>query len=164
MRKILLAISLVIIAGLAWGQRAETRGTATANSDTSIGKEARQLDLQSGTQLAAQLENALDARRAKPGDRVVLKTIQAVKKNGHVIVPKGAQLIGRVTDVQQQTKSNADSSIAVVFDRLRTGSTETAITANILSITKARSQGQTANDDVLGSDTMMTSSSTRSSS
>ena len=164
MKKILLAISLVVaIAGLAWGQRTETRGTATANSDTSIRKEGRQLDLQSGTQLAAQLENTLDARRAKPGDRVVLKTIQAVKKNGHVIVPKGAQLIGRVTDVQQQTKSNADSSIAVVFDRLRRGSTETAISANILSITKARSQGQTANDDVFGSDTM-TSSSARSSS
>src|SRR5258706_8566989 len=164
MKKILLAISLVVaIAGLAWGQRAETRGTATANSDTSVRKEGRQLDLQSGTQLAGQLENTLDARRAKPGDRVVLKTIQAVKKNGHVIVPKGAQLIGRVTDVQQQTKSNADSSIAVVFDRLRRGSTETAITANVLSITKARSQDQTANGDVFGSDTM-TSSSARSSS
>jgi len=118
--------------------------------------------LQSGTQLAAQLENSLDARHAKPGDRVVLKTIQAVKQDGHVIVPRGAQLIGRVTNVQQQTKSNAASSIAVVFDRLRTGSTETAITASILSITEARSHGQNANDDVFGSDTV-TSSSARSS-
>ena len=165
MKKILLAISLVVaMAGLAWGQRAETRGTATANSDTSVRKDRRELDLQSGTQLAAQLENTLDARRAKPGDRVVLKTIQAVKKNGHVIVPNGAELIGRVTDVQQQTKSNADSSIGVVFDRLRTGSTETAITANILSITKARSQGQTGNDDVFGSDTTTSSSARPSSS
>src|SRR6266436_2208433 len=134
MKKILLAISLVVaIAGLAWGQRAETRGTATANSDTSVRKQGRQLELQSGTQLAAQLENTLDARRAKPGDRVALKTIQAVKQDGHVVVPKGAQLIGHVTDVQQQTKSSAESSIGVVIDRLRTGVTETPITASILS-------------------------------
>src|SRR5258707_12033620 len=134
MKKILLAISFVItMAGFAWGQRAETRGSATANSDTSIRKDGRQIDLQSGTQIAAQLENTLDARRAKPGDRVVLKTLQAVKQDGHVVVPKGAQLIGHVTDVQQQTKSNAESSIGIVIDRLRTGSTETPITAGVLS-------------------------------
>src|SRR5258708_39338440 len=122
MKKLLLSISLVMtMTGLARGQGAETRGSATANNDTSVKKQGRQIDLQSGTQLAAQLENSLDARRAKSGDRVVLRTIQAVRQDGHVIVPKGAQLIGHVTAVQQQTKSNAESSIAVVFDRLRTG-------------------------------------------
>src|SRR3982074_2023965 len=100
MKNILLAISLVVaMAGFAWGQGTETRGSVTANNDTSLRKAGRQLNLQSGTQLAAQLENTLDARRAKPGDRVVLKTVQAVKQNGHVVVPKGAQLIGHVTDV-----------------------------------------------------------------
>jgi hypothetical protein len=159
MKKFLLSILIILtMAGLSAGQSVDTRGTATASNDTSVRKNGQQIDLQSGTQLAAQLENSLDARRAKSGDRVVLKTIEAVKQNGHVIVPKGAQLIGRVTDVQQQTKSNAESSIAVVFDRLRTGSTETQITATILSITQARSQGQTANNDLFGSDTSASSS------
>jgi hypothetical protein len=150
----------VAVAGLAWGQQAETRGSATANNDTSVKKQGRQIDLQSGTQIAAQLENTLDARRAKPGDRVVLKTIQAVKQEGHVVVPKGAQLIGHVTDVQQQTKSNAESSIGIVIDRLRTGSTETPITASILAITQARSRAQSSNNDLFESDTMAQSSST----
>src|SRR5258708_9983837 len=165
MKKLFLAISIIgTRAGLAWGQGADTRGSAKASNNTSARKAGRQIDLQSGTQLAAQLENSLDARHAKPGDRVVLKTNQAVKQEGRVIVPKGAQLIGRVTDVQQQTKSNAESSISVVFDRLQTGSTETAITASILSITQARSQGQSANNDVFGSDTMASSSARSSSS
>lgn len=164
MKRLLLAISIVgTLIGTAWGQGADTRGSATANSNTSARKAGRQLDLQSGTQLAAQLETTLDARHAKTGDRVVLKTVQAVKQDGHVIIPKGAQLIGRVTEVQHQTKSNAESSIAVVFDRLRTGSTETQITASILSITQARSQRQSTNNDLFQSDTM-SSSSTRSSS
>ena len=160
MKQLFLAISLVVaVAGLAWGQKAETRGSATANNDTSVKKQGRQIDLRSGTQIAAQLENTLDARRAKPGDRVSLKTIQAVKQDGHVVVPKGAQLIGHVTDVQQQTKSNAESSIGVVIDRLRTGSTETPITASVLSITQARSRAQSSNNDLFESDTMAQSSS-----
>lgn len=165
MKKLLLAISLAIaVAGLALGQKAESRGSASANSDTSVKKQGRQIDLQSGTQLSAQLENTLDARHAKPGDRVVLKTVQSVKQNGQVIVPKGAQLIGHVTDVHQQTKSNAESSIGVVIDRLRSGSTEIPITASILSITQARSRAQASNNDLFESDTMAQSSSSARSS
>jgi hypothetical protein len=166
MKKLVPAIALIVaVAAVAVGQNAQTRGSATANSDTSVRKQGRQVELQSGTQLAAQLENTLDAKRAKAGDRVVLKTVQAVKQNGQVVVPKGAQLVGHVTDVQQQTKSNAESSIGVVIDRLRTGSTETPITASILSITQTRSNTQASNNDLFESDTMaQSSSSARSSS
>jgi hypothetical protein len=160
MKRFVLAVLLSIaLAGLAVGQKAESRGNASAGSNASASKQGRQIDLQSGTQLSAQLENTLDARHAKPGDRVVMKTTQAVKQDGRVIVPKGAQLIGHVTEVQQRSKSNAESSIGVVVDRLRTGSTETPITASILSITQARSQAQASNNDLLGSDTMAQSSS-----
>jgi hypothetical protein len=165
MKKFLIAVSLsMVLTGLALGQTAESRGSASASNNTSVKKSGRQIDLQSGTQLSAQLENTLDARRAKPGDRVVLKTVQAVKQNGQVIVPKGAQLIGHLTDVQQQTKSNAASSIAVVIDRLRTGSTEIPITTSILSITQARSRTQAGNNDLFESDTMAQSSARSSSS
>src|SRR5258706_12855097 len=160
MKRFVLAVLLSIaLAGLAVGQKAESRGNASAGSNASASKQGRQIDLQSGTQLSAQLENTLDARHAKPGDRVVMKTTQAVKQDGRVIVPKGAQLIGHVTEVQQRSKSNAESSIGVVVDRLRTGSTETPITASILSITQARSRAQASNNDLLGSDTMAQSSS-----
>lgn len=150
------------MAGVALGQTTQTRSRTAASNETSAAKQGRQVILQSNTQLAAQLENSLDARRAKPGDRVVLKTVSAVKQNGETIVPKGARLIGHVTDVQQQTKATGESHIGILFDRLRTGSTETPITASILSITQARTQAQASND-LFQSDTM-SSSSTRSSS
>lgn len=164
MKKLVLAVSLsMALAGLALGQKAESRGSASAGSNTSVSKQGRQIDLQSGTQLSAQLENTLDARHAKPGDRVVLKTVSAVKQDGKVIVPKGAQLIGHVTGVRQQTKSSGESSIGVVIDRLRSGSTETPITASILSITQVHSAARASNNDLFESDTM-TQSSARSSS
>jgi len=163
MKKIILGLSLAIaMAGVALGQTTSTRSRTVASNETSAAKQG-QVNLQSGTQLAAQLENSLDARRAKPGDRVVLKTVSAVKQNGQTVVPKGARLIGNVTDVQQQTKATGESHIGILFDSLRTGSTETPITATIVSITRAQTRART-NNDLLESDTMASSSARSSSS
>src|SRR2546430_11297810 len=166
MKKIFCTMSLVVaLSAIAVAQTTSTSGSTQASNSTSAQKQGRQIDLQSDTQLAAQLENALDARHAKVGDRVILKTTQAVKQNGQVVIPKGAQLIGRITDVQQQTKSNGESHLALAFDRLRSGSTEVPITASILSITQAHNRAQ-SNDSSIDSDLMGQSSagSTRSSS
>ena len=164
MKKIIVALSIgIAMAAVASGQMTDTRARTTASNETSASKQGRQVNLQSGTQLAAQLENSLDARHAKPGDRVVLKTVSAVKQNGETVVPKGARLIGHVTEVQQQTKANAESRVGVVFDSLRTGSTATPITATIVSITQARTQTR-ANNDLFESDTMSSSTARSSSS
>jgi len=161
MRKIFFAILLMIaVSGIIVGQKANTSGSAS----TSAQKQGRQIDLLAETQLAAQLQSALDARHAKVGDRVILKTTEAIKQNGKVVVPRGAQLIGRVTDVQQQTKETGESHIGLLIDRLRSDSMEMPITASILSITQARSRPQ-ANNSSIDSDVMdQSSASTRSSS
>jgi hypothetical protein len=158
MKKIIPGLLLVTaITGVALGQTTSTRSRTVAGNQTSASKQGRQVNLQSGTQLAAQLENSLDARHAKPGDRVVLKTVSAIKQNGETVVPKGARLIGHITDVQQQTKATGESHIGILFDSLRTGSTETPITATIVSITQAQTQAR-ANSDLLESDSMSSSS------
>lgn len=168
MKKVFLAISLTIaVAAIASAQKASTRGSAATSSESSVRKEGGQIDLQSGTQLAAQLESALDVRHAKTGDRVVLKTTQAIKQNGQVVIQKGARLIGHVTDVQRQTKSTGESHIGLVFDRLRSGSTEIPITASILSITQARGRAQSGNSsmeaDAMSQSSMNAGSSSRTS-
>jgi hypothetical protein len=161
-RLLFLILTVAISAALVQAQKSSTATSATATSETTASKQGRQVNLQSNTHLAAQLENSLDARHARVGDRVALKTTQAVKQNGEVIVPKGAQLLGHVTEVQQRTKSNSESRIGVVFDRLQKGSLDMPITATITSITQARSQAR-AGGSSLDSD-MMASSNARSSS
>ena len=165
MKKILCTMALVVaLSAIAMAQTTSTSGSTRTSNRSSAQKQGRQVDLQSDTQMAAQLQNALDTRHAKVGDRVILKTAQAVKQNGQVVIPKGAQLIGRVTDVQQKTKSNGESHLAMVFDRLRSGSSEMPITASILSVTQARAHAQ-SNDSSIDSDLMgQSSASTRSSS
>jgi hypothetical protein len=154
MKRFLLAtvlIGTVAFSGLAQ----KTKTQANASNETSAEAKGREINLQSATQIAAQLQGGLDAKHAKVGDRVVLKTTQAVKENGEVVIPKGAQLIGHVTDVQQQTKSSGESHIGLLFDQLRSGSSQIPISASIISITQARSS---ANNTGMESDTMAGSS------
>lgn len=139
-RLLLIVLTLTVSSGLGLAQKAKTSGSASANNETSVSKQEREVNLASNTSLAAQLESALDARKAKVGDRVVLKTTQAVKQNGEVIVPKGARLLGHVTEVAQRTKENGASRIGVAFDRLQKGALDMPITASVVSITQARSQ------------------------
>ena len=158
MKKLFFATGLIVaVAFTGLAQKTKTQANTNANSEASAQAKGRQINLQSATQIAAQLQGTLDARHAKVGDRVVLKTTEAVKENGQVIIPKGAELIGHVTTVQQQTKSSAESHIGLVFDQLRSGSSQVPITASILSITQARSRAQTNNAD-LETETMARSS------
>ena len=152
-RLLLVILALAVSTSVAVAQQTKTSGRASAGNETSVSKQGRELNLASNTALAAQLENSLDVRHAKVGDRVVLKTTQAVKQNGEVLVPKGAKLIGRVTEVQERTKANGVSRIGVAFERLQKGALNMPITASIVSITTARSQTR-AMDSSVDSDTM----------
>jgi len=140
-------------------QESRTRARAVGSNNSSVQQSGDGgLQIASGTQLAAQLETTLDARKARVGDRVVLRTTETLKSNGQVVAKKGARLIGRVTDVQQRTKSNAESRIGLVFDRLESGSLVTPISATITSITQARASARSSNDDFgASSDTRATS-------
>lgn len=135
----------------------------TTNAANARDRQDRQINLQSQTRVAAQLQGGLDARHARAGDRVILKTTEAVKQDGRVIIPKGAQLIGRVTQVQQHTKENGESQITLLFDQIRSGSLELPITASILSITQGRANTQAENSTVDTDLTGQSSASTRAS-
>src|SRR2546421_6831308 len=156
-RLLLVVLTVAVSASLGYAQKSRTNGSTSASNETSASKQGRQVNLASNTALAAQLENSLDARHAKVGDRVALRTTQAVKQNGETIVPKGARLLGHVTEVQQRSKSNSESRIGVAFDRLQKGALDMPITASIVSITQARSQASAANSS-LDSDAMSSSS------
>lgn len=112
-------------------QQAQSRQTKAAQSnDKQSGVQASASDsanasanaggtsagLSSGTTINTELQTTLDARKCHPGQRVVAKTTQDVKQDGHVVLRKGTQLIGHVTEAQARTKANAESSVGIVFD------------------------------------------------
>jgi hypothetical protein len=163
MNKVYLGIIVVLafaVAGL--GQTNKKQKTAPLADEPQAG----QVLLTSGTNINAELQKTLDVNNAKVGDQIVLKTTQSIKKNGDVVIPKGSQLIGRVTDVQRRTKDNAQSRIGMIFDRIQGKQISMPLTATLVSITNATAHTQVGDSlmsDVSGS-SQTSASTTRSSS
>lgn len=133
-------------------QKVRSEKSAKGNSTSEI--TSGESVLQTGTNIEAQLQSMVDVRKSKVGDQVILKTTKTIKQNGEVLVPKGTNLVGRITEVQRKSKENATSRVGMVFDRIQGKRLDTPINLSIVSVAAARA-GATAGDlfagDVSGS-------------
>jgi hypothetical protein len=145
MKKSIIAICGILLSGTI--SFAQQTGSASANS---------RLGIESGTNVDAELQSTVDVKKAKVGDQVILKTRKAIKRNGQTVLPKGTNLIGRITQVQQKTKENASSKISMVFDRAQGGDLAGPINASIVAITSAQTSaalGDTMDTGISGGST-----------
>jgi hypothetical protein len=171
MKRTILAVTLSLVCGLVVNaQTANTHARGEASNQTSSAVSARDnsINLDSGTRLAGELQSTIDARKAKVGDQVVLKTTQAIKSQGRTVVGKGSRLIGHVTEVSQSTGSNGESRVGLLFDRLEGGSLNIPIAATITSVVNARASARANDEDLFasnasGSTSSRTSAGSRSS-
>ncbi len=167
MKRIILTAGLSLVFGLAVSaQTANTSARGEASNQTSSAASARNksINLDSGTRLAGELQSTLDARKAKVGDQVVLKTTQAIKSQGRTVVGKGSRLIGHVTEVSQKSKSNGESRVGLLFDRLEGGSLNMPIAATITSVVNGAGRARANDQDIFASDASSATSSRASSS
>ena len=134
---IILAAGAVFVCALAPGQAAaqasasgssstaaqasgdKSGAQASANPSTSASAQAGQssVSLSSGTTVNAALTQPVDAKKNKTGDQVTAKATQGVKSEGRVIIPKGSELIGHVTQCKARSKEEKESAVGMVFDR-----------------------------------------------
>src|SRR5258708_1102899 len=178
MKRIILFTGLILtLAAFGFGQKQDRRAASSSTSgsgsasSSSKASSDRGIMLDSGTRINGELQNAIDVKKSKVGDQVLLKTTKDIKQNGKTVVAKGSNLFGRITEVQQKTKSNGQSRLGMVFDRLEGRNLDTPISASIVSITNATanaaansSLGDMADANVFGSSRTSTRSSTRTSS
>ncbi len=166
MKRTLLSISLTLVCGFALNaQTAKTNASGAVSSQTSAAARAanKSVNLDSGTRLAGELQSTIDARKAKVGDRVVLKTTQAIKAQGRTVVGKGSRLVGHVTEVSQKSQSSGESRIGLLFDRLEGGSLNMPIAATITSVVNGSARARANDEDLVASDAGSTSSARASS-
>src|SRR5260221_4181217 len=72
-------------------------GTA-AQSPTPAETAGSEASLAGGTVINAELNSSIDSKKAKPGEQITAHTTEAVRStDGRAILPKGAKLVGRVT-------------------------------------------------------------------
>jgi hypothetical protein len=145
MNKVYLIVSIILTCTLLGvGQTAKGKKAPLADSGDRV-------SLMSGTNLDAQLQKTIDVNNAKVGDEVILKVTKSIKQNGEVVIPKGTELVGRVTEVQRRTKQNSTSKLGMLFDRIQGRDLSAPFSASIVSITNVAAQ--TAVGDSLMADT-----------
>lgn len=89
------------------------------------------------TEFSAEIENPLDAEKAKIGEDVNFKLSEDFRGDGDTIL-KGSELYGRIVNIQKAS-DNKDkiSLIAVMFDFVKKDEDFVPLTANIIAIDKA---------------------------
>jgi Predicted membrane protein len=177
MSKVYLVLALILVLSTMGAAQQQTKsknssvnssasGKGSASSKGGIshknGNNGGTLSLDSATNITGELQSSLDAKHAQVGDEVILRTTKAIKQNGETIIPKGSNLIGHITDVQQRTKGNAESKLGLVFNRVEGKNLSADIMATVVSITNVQANNNVG--DVLGSDVTGSSSTSASSS
>lgn len=106
----LLAVSLTWAVAQAGAQSAPSTGQAAPQAGPALAP---------GTVLGAELSKGIDAKKAKVGQEVVAKSVADLRdNNGNLVIPRGAKLVGHVTQVQAASKDQPQSSLGIIFDKV----------------------------------------------
>lgn len=102
--------------GSAKGGTAASGGAQAGVSANTPG--AAGAEIASGTTINAELTKSLDAKKVREGQEVQARVTQDVRSGGRVIVPRGAKLIGHVTQASARGKgeANGESQLGIAFD------------------------------------------------
>ena len=72
-----------------------------------------------GTVIGAELSKGVDAKKAKVGQEIVAKSMADLRDtNGNLVIPRGAKLVGHVTEVKAATKQEPQSTLGIIFDKV----------------------------------------------
>jgi hypothetical protein len=68
--------------------------------------------------IPAYLNTGLDSKKRNVGDQVEAKTAAPVHLTDGTLIPRGAKVIGHITEAKARSKGDSESSLSVVFDSL----------------------------------------------
>lgn len=97
--------------------------------------------------VSGELAGELDSRTAKVGDQIVVKVRSNARIEDDVEIPKGSRLIGHVTGVKAAGAGDANSQIALAFDRIELKNRESLSIRGELESLSIESSG---NPDLVG--------------
>ena len=100
-------VTFPVLVCLCFGQ-----GASAAPSGAAVGHGA----------FPVKVNKTLDSSKLKEGDAVEVETIGGFKLPDGTLVPKGSKLTGRVTTAKSRGKGDAESQLAVSFDKLNIAS------------------------------------------
>lgn len=130
--------------------QAQASGNASAASAASAQNEQANASLASGTAFNAALSSPVDSKKCKPGDPVNAHTTEAAKSEGKTVIPKGAKLVGHVTQASARGKGESESALGIVFDKaiLKNGQEIPLNNVTIQAIASAEGSASAAGADM----------------
>ncbi len=106
----LLAVSLTWVAAQVRAQAAPATGQSAAQAGPALAP---------GTVIGAELSKGIDAKKAKVGQEVLAKALADLRDtSGNLVIPRGAKLVGHITQVKAATKQEPQSTLGVIFDKV----------------------------------------------
>ena len=124
MKALLIAVTATALTMSSPGQ-----GVSAANSATTGGSELN------GADLVAELNKAVNSKKARLGDPVKATLTQDVISHGKIVIRRGSKLLGHVTAVNARSKEDAESRLSMVFDKaLLKGGEELDFTALVKAL------------------------------
>jgi hypothetical protein len=107
-----LAFSTILLCA---GQRAWCSAAARTSAP-----EAPAAADQKGTKIVipASLNTVLDSKKRNAGDQVEAKTAAPVHLPDGTLIPRGAKLMGHITEAKARSKGDTESSLGLVFDSI----------------------------------------------
>src|SRR5437667_3632268 len=129
--------------------QAQASGNASASTSASAQNGQANGSLAAGTAFNAALSSPVDSKKCKPGDPVNARTTEAVKSEGKTAIPKGAKVVGHVTQASARAKGESESALGIVFDRaiLKRGE-EIPLSVGIQAIAAAQTGASAAGSDI----------------
>lgn len=96
--------------------------TAVQVQSTASAPEATNAQLRPVT---GELVTRINAKKAKAGEPVVIKTTEKAATADGVVIPKGSKILGHITDVQPHSKENPNAKVTLQFDKAQLKSGQT---------------------------------------
>src|SRR5438552_11451898 len=129
--------------------QAQASGNASASTSASAQNGQANGSLAAGTAFNAALSSPIDSKKCKPGDAVNARTTEAVKSEGRTVIPKGAKVVGHVTQASGHAKGESESALGIVFDKaiLKNGE-EIPLSVGIQAIAAAQNNASAAGSDM----------------
>jgi len=130
MKKIASILSIILLASPAMG----------------LPQAAKEVTVESGTVIRVALQSQISSKINEVGDSVTAVLYEPLRIDGNLVLARGTEFQGRITQIQEAKRPQRQASMTIVFDKLITPYGEENIATTISSI------DDYANDEKLRSD------------
>jgi len=133
---LVLAVSLIVLSVLVVNQVASAQTPAASATQASSSAPA------SSPEIHAVLDKIVHPKKVKVGDEVVARMTESAKLKDGTELPKGAKVIGKVTEVKIKADKEGPSKLGLLFDKaqLKDGK-EIPVTMALVSVAPRWEQG-----------------------